>query len=152
MTREGAASDFASLQKTLDYYFKDESFLIQAFTHPSYAYESQEKEAAANGRLEFLGDSILGMVVSEYLYRKFPAFPEGELTRQRSMLVNRSHLSAKAQEMKLAQHLRLGKGEEKMGGRKNATNLEGALEAVIGAIYLDGGFEEAERFILRAVM
>jgi len=152
MSTENCLANLATLQKSLGYRFSDESFLEQALTHPSFAYESRERDISDNGRLEFLGDSILGLVVSEHLYKKSRTFSEGQLTRHRSLLVNRTYLSKKAHEAGLPRYLRLGKGEDKMGGRQNATNLAGALEAVIGAIYIDGGFDKAEKFIMRHVV
>jgi ribonuclease-3 len=143
--------DLESLQNTIGYQFRDKDLIREALTHRSFAYEAQDRAVRDNGRLEFLGDSVLGMVIAEYLHTNEPAFSEGELTRHRSLLVNRNNLCRKAQEMNLSQHLFLGKGEEKTGGRKNSTNLAGALEAVIGAVYLDGGLEEARRFIMEGL-
>lgn len=140
------------LQETLGYHFQDTKLLLQAFVHTTFAYECSREEIFDNQRLEFLGDSILGMLAAEYLYKKYPGFSEGELTRRRSLLVNNNNLVKKAREMKLSQYLFLGKGEEKIGGRGNDTNLSGALEAVIGAIYLDGGHEKAKEFIMKKVI
>ena len=140
------------LEGILNYHFRDKSLLILALAHSTFAYESQEKEIFDNQRLEFLGDSILGMVVAEHLYTKYPNFAEGELTRRRSLLVNKNNLARKAKEINISQYLLLGKGEEKRGGRENLANLSAALEAVIGAIYLDGGFEEAREFIMNKIV
>ena len=141
-----------TLQEILNYHFQNKGFLIQALTHSTFAYESQQKEIFDNQRLEFLGDSILGMVVAECLYIKYPNFSEGELTRRRSLLVNKNNLARKAKEINLSQYLLLGKGEEKRGGRENLANLSAVLEAVIGAIYLDRGFEEAKEFIMNKII
>jgi len=103
------------LQGILNYHFQNKSFLIQALAHSTFTYESQQKEIFDNQRLEFLGDSILGMVVAEYLYIKYPNFSEGELTRRRSLFVNKNNLARKAKEINLSQYLLLGKGEEKRG-------------------------------------
>ncbi|OGW82789.1 MAG: hypothetical protein A2987_00915 [Omnitrophica bacterium RIFCSPLOWO2_01_FULL_45_10] len=139
------------LQERIDYHFKNEKFLTEALTHPSFAYESRNKETSDNSRMEFLGDSILGMVVAERLYRENPTLFEGELTRLRSLLVNRDHLAGKAKELGIGECLRVGKGEEKTGGRRNPANLAGALEALIASIYLDSSIEEAKSFILRVI-
>ncbi|MBN1526797.1 MAG: hypothetical protein JW919_04345 [Candidatus Omnitrophica bacterium] len=141
------AVNLKTLQDTLGHHFKDEALLFQALTHSSFAYESKDKGVVDNNRLEFLGDSILGMVIAGRLYRKHPDMSEGELTQLRSSLVNRDHLSEAARRTGLDHHLLLGKGEEKTGGRSNASNLSGAIEAVVAAVYLDGGLEAAERFI-----
>jgi len=140
-----------ALQENLGYRFQNKDFLIQAFTHATFAYEHQQEEVYDNRRLEFLGDSILGFVVAEYLYEEYPNFSEGELTRRRSLLVNNNNLVEKANKMDLSRYLFLGKGEEKIGGRRNCANLSGSLEAVIGAIYLDGGYAGAKKFILEKI-
>jgi ribonuclease-3 len=145
-------TDLASLQNALGYNFKDPSLLAQAITHSSFAYESKHAPVPDNNRLEFFGDSILGMIVSDHLFRSYPDKPEGELTSLRSLVVNRNNLSRKAREMALGQYLRLGKGEEKTGGRENTTNLSGSLEAMVAAVYLDGGFEASREFVLRKIM
>jgi len=141
-----------SLQDKLDHRFKNEALLIQALTHSSFAYESKDEGAADNNRLEFLGDSILGMVIAGHLYNEHPEMTEGELTQLRSSIVNRDNLSAAAKRIGLDHHLLLGKGEEKTGGRSNATNLSGAIEAVVAALYLDSGLEAAERFIVKKII
>ncbi len=140
------------LEEVIGYHFKDKCLIREALTHPSFAYESKEKDIYGNGRLEFLGDSVLGLVVSEHLCKAIPRLSEGELTRQRSLLVNRDNLSRKAKEFSLAQYLLLGKGEEKTGGRQNATNLAGVLEALIAGVYIDGGLEEAKGLIMRLIL
>jgi len=145
-------ADLSSLQETLGYHFKDAALLRQALTHSSFAYESKDKGTLDNNRLEFLGDSILGMVVAGHLYGNHPDLPEGELTRLRSLIVNRESLCKKAKAIALGQYLFLGKGEEKTLGRENATNLAGSLEAVIAAIYADGGFEAARQFIVGKII
>ncbi|MDI6758140.1 MAG: ribonuclease III domain-containing protein [Candidatus Omnitrophota bacterium] len=139
--------DLAALEQTLNYQFKDKNLLLQALTHTTFAYESQKENLNDNQRLEFLGDSILTMITADYLYKKHPECAEGELTHRRSLLVNRDNFAKKAKEVNLSQYLLLGKGEEKLGGRENSTNLSCALEAIIGAVYLDGGFEQAYKFV-----
>ena len=138
-----------TLQEKIGYHFKNEALLVEAMTHASFAYEAREKDISDNGRLEFLGDSILGIIIAEELYRKHPNAPEGELTRLRSLLVNRDSLSKAAKTLGISEYMRLGRGEEKTLGRMNSTNLAGVFEALIAAIYLDGGFEEAKKFIFK---
>lgn len=123
--------------------FKDTSLLELALTHPS-ANKSQN-----NQRLEFLGDSILGAVIAKLLYDLFPSESEGELARRLAGLVRSETLAQIARSIKLGEKLNIAASEEKLGGRDNTSNLEDALEALIGAIYLDGGMEPAEQFILR---
>lgn len=137
------------LEETIGYHFKDKHLLIQALTHSSFAYEANQENISDNQRLEFLGDSILNMVTAEYLYKKHGTFAEGELTRLRALLVNRNILTQKASQIKLGQYLLLGKGEEKCNGRQNSTNLSGALEALIAAIYLDSDLNTIQKFILQ---
>ncbi len=135
------------LQVQLQYVFQDLDLLIQALTHRSYAHEHGDPGTAHNERLEFLGDSVLGLVLSHLLYQKFPDLSEGELSRLRAGLVNEQQLKQLAQGLKLGKYLRLGRGEEVTGGRKKSSLLADALEAVLGAIYLEGGYEQASRLI-----
>jgi ribonuclease-3 len=134
-------------QKGLGYRFKNIEFLIKALTHRSFAHESSSKDVKDNERLEFLGDSVLAIVVSEYLIKKFPFHSEGTLTKLRAKLVNGSTLAKKAANLQLGKFLRLGKGEMLTGGNRRASILASGLEAVIGAIYLDGGLNEAASLI-----
>ena len=140
--------DFERLEKIIDYKFKDKILLRNAFTHKTYAFEAKNP-VEYNERLEFLGDSILGFVVAEQLYRANKYFSEGELTRRRSALVNNNFLAEKAEELDLGDFLLLGKGESKLEGDKNPTNLANVLEALIGAVYLDSDLKTARSFILR---
>jgi ribonuclease-3 len=117
-------------------------------THPSVAHE-QEKNIQHNQRLEFLGDAVLGLVLTAELYETFPAFGEGPLTKARAEMVNRNTLARQAQRLGLGECLILSRGEEASGGRTRASALADAYEAVLGAIYLDGGFEAARKFVLR---
>lgn len=133
----------------LDYQFKDESLIQTAFTHSSYA---NEHEAVCNERLEFLGDAILGFVVGAYIYKKYPNLPEGRLTKLRANVVCETMLAKKGREIKLNDNLRLGRGEENSGGRDRSSIIADAMEAVIGAIYLDGGIEPAQKFILNMLI
>lgn len=140
----------------LGYKFKDELLLRRSLTHRSLAYETDPQSLANpdadNEQLEFVGDAVLGLVVAEALFRRFPQSHEGELTQLRASLVSRKHLSAMATLLDLGSMLRLGKGEERSGGRSKAALLSNALEAVIAAIYLDGGLRAAQTFIERAVI
>jgi len=139
-----------ALQKTLKVRFKHPSLLEQALVHSSYANENPTLAPASNERLEFLGDAVLGFVIAEELYKRFPQFSEGEMTRLRSSLVRRDALARTAKDIKLGDYLYLGKGEEASGGRRKLANLAGAIEAIIAAIFLDRGLATARDFILRA--
>ena len=137
-------SPFAALEKAIDYRFRDEALLTQALTHPSYRCE-HGAVGGDNQRLEFLGDAILGQLSAERLFKAFPTCPEGDLTTMRSHLTNGQSLAAIARELGLGEFLRMGKGEENSGGRRRRSNLTDALEAVIGAAWLDGGRRAVER-------
>ncbi|HEY54787.1 MAG TPA: ribonuclease III [Dehalococcoidia bacterium] len=139
-----------ALQKTLKVRFKHPSLLEQALVHSSYANENPTLAPTSNERLEFLGDAVLGFVIAEELYKRFPQFSEGEMTRLRSSLVRRDALARTAKDIKLGDYLYLGKGEEASGGRRKLANLAGAIEAIIAAIFLDRGLATARDFILRA--
>ena len=123
--------------------------LNRALIHPSYAFENQGRTIEHNQRLEFLGDAVLGLIAAEYLYQSFPDLSEGDLTKIRASAVCESTLAAVARLIGLGDYLCLGKGEELSGGRERPSILADALEAVIGAIYLSGGFEPVRSFILR---
>lgn len=150
--KENSLTGFVALEEIIGYRFRDGRLLTNAVTHSTFAYEAQQEEGSDNQRLEFLGDSVLGMVVAEYVYNKYPHSAEGDLTQRRALLVNKSYLANKAKAMGLSQYLLLGKGEAKMHGRENPTNLCGALEAIIGAIYIDAGLEEARKFIMQKIV
>jgi len=122
--------------------------LTTALTHPSYLFENPYSGLENNQRLEFLGDAILDFVVAEYLYLNYPDRPEGELTKMRAAVVNEATLASKAQEIRLGQELLLGRGEQVTGGRERPSILADAWEAVIGAVYLQYGLQEARRVIL----
>lgn len=130
----------------IGYRFKDKGLLLAALSHSSYANEHKGLEC--NERLEFLGDSILGFVTAEYLYKIFPDLPEGKLTKIRANVVCEAMLAKKGRELKLNDELLLGNGEEHTGGRERTSIIADAMEAVIGAIYLDGGIEPARKFVL----
>ena len=135
------------LQKKLDYAFKRPTLLLTALTHSSYANEKKKSGAASNERLEFLGDSVLGMTIAQLIYSKRPTMPEGQMTRLRSELVCEKSLASLALELDLGECLLLGYGEERSGGRNRPSILADAVEAVIAAMYLDGGFEPVENLM-----
>ncbi len=139
-------------QQEIGYEFKDESLLKQALTHSSYANEKHMKRLSDNERLEFLGDAILEAVSSEFLFLNYKELPEGDLTRLRASMVCEPTLAFCTKDIELGQYVFLGKGEDLTGGRQRKSVLSDAMEAVIGAIFLDGGFDEAKRFILTYIM
>ena len=141
-------SDLAALQNRLGYKFRNENLLRLALTHPSIAHESGVA-TAHNQRLEFLGDAVLQLVLTQELYEQFPSFDEGLLTKARAKLVNRSTLAEHARTLDLGAHLILSRGEETSGGRERASALADAFESLLGAIFLDGVFETARAFIIR---
>ena len=141
-------SELSALQKKLGYQFRDENLLRLALTHPSLAHESGVP-TPHNQRLEFLGDAVLQLVLTQKLYEKFPSFDEGVLTKSRAKLVNRNTLAEHGRTLELGAHLILSSGEETSGGRERASTLADAYEALLGAIFLDGGFDAASEFILR---
>lgn len=140
------------LEKAIGYHFGNITLLQNALTHSSFANERWHDGLKSNERLEFLGDSILGMVVAEHLYRTFPDRPEGELTRMRADMVCETALAQIAQRIGLGEHLLLGHGEEHSGGRTRNSILADAVESVIAACFLDGGMEAARGFIGRFVL
>ncbi|MDD6036306.1 MAG: ribonuclease III [Lachnospiraceae bacterium] len=140
------------LQRRLNYVFKDRGLLRHALIHSSYANERHLKREENNERLEFLGDAVLEMISSECLYKRNPQMPEGELTKLRASLVCEPTLAQCAKELELGRYLLLGKGEEATGGRDRNSILSDAFEAVIGAIYLDGGFTNAKEFVEHTVL
>ena len=140
------------LETALGYRFRNITLLQRALTHSSYANERFHDGLMSNERLEFLGDSILGMTVADYLYRNYPDRPEGELTRIRADMVCETSLAAIADKVDLGQHLLLGHGEEQSGGRARASILADAVESVIAAAYLDGGMEAARGIIQKFLL
>ena len=140
------------LEEGLGYTFSNKALLENALTHSSYANENRERHLPDNERLEFLGDSILGFVVAEYLYRNFPDKPEGELTRIRADLVCERNLAEAAATVELGSYLLLGHGEEQGGGRKRDSIVSDAMESVIAASFMDGGFAAAKEIIDRLIL
>ena len=139
-------------QEKIGYQFQQEGLLRQALTHSSYANEHRMKKLSDNERLEFLGDAVLEIVTSDFLYHEHTDVPEGELTRVRASIVCEQTLAFCTRALNLGDYLFLGKGEDQTGGRKRKSILSDAFEAIIGAIYLDGGFANAKEFIHRFVL
>ena len=137
------------LEEALGYTYQDKTLLQMALSHSSYANEMFKDNLHSYERLEFLGDSILGFVTADYLYRTFPTKHEGELTRIRAELVCEKNLAAIAERLNLGDYLLLGHGEEMSGGRTRTTNLEDTFEAVLGAVYLDQGWDVARDYAMR---
>ncbi len=136
------------LESRIQYKFRNSLLLAEALTHPSLAYESQ-KPHFDNQRLEFLGDAVIQLIITEALFHRFPSFPEGQLTKLRSQLVSRRALARFASAIELGHYVLLGKGEEASGGRRRHSTLADAFEALIGAIYMDGGHQPAKELVLR---
>lgn len=145
-------SKLRELEEIIGYTFKQEGLLRQALTHSSFANEKHMKKLSDNERLEFLGDAVLEVVSSEFLFANYPKLPEGDLTKLRASIVCEPTLALCTREISLGKFLYLGKGENQTGGRERKSILSDALEAVIGAIYLDGGFEPARAFIHRFIL
>ena len=140
------------LEEKIGYAFNDRSLLKKAMMHSSYINEKQLPKHECNERLEFLGDAVLELVSSEFLFHAHPDMPEGELTKTRASMVCEPSLAFCARELKLGEYLLLGKGEDATGGRQRDSVTSDAMEALIGAIYLDGGFANAKEFIHRFVL
>lgn len=145
-------SKLTELEQVIGYEFNEQRLLQQALTHSSFANEKHMKKLSDNERLEFLGDAVLEVVSSEFLYKEHTDLPEGDLTKLRASIVCEPTLALCTREIDLGKYLYLGKGENLTGGRGRKSILSDALEAVIGAIYLDGGFEPAKAFIHRFIL
>ena len=139
-------------EEVIGYHFNNQGLLRQALTHSSYANERHMKKHSDNERLEFLGDAVLEVTSSEFLYQKYPDYSEGELTKLRASLVCEPTLAFCTRAIDLGKYLYLGKGEDLTGGRNRKSILSDALEAVIGAIFLDGGFANAKEFVLKYIL
>ena len=144
-----AACDLQALQTRLQYPFQNSALLRLALTHPSVAHEG-DRASQHNQRLEFLGDAVLGLVLTRELYDKFPDVSEGPLTKARAQMINRRTLADQARRIELQNHLILSRGEEANCGRDRTSALADGFEALIGAIFMDGGFEAAQTFVLRS--
>jgi ribonuclease-3 len=151
------ARDITVLESALGYSFSNVELFKQALAHSSHARELEASQpepgrVGDNEQLEFLGDAVLGLVTTEYLFRTFPRYREGELSKLRAHLVSEKHLIRVAQQLEIGHYLQLGRGEEKSGGRSKTALLVDALEAIIGAVYLDAGLESARRLVLQHVV
>jgi ribonuclease III len=151
--------EISALEAALGYHFRRRAVIEQALTHSSQARELESQQPGEpkvrvndNEQLEFLGDAVLSLVTSEELFQRFPKFREGELSKLRAHVVSERHLIRVSQKLELGHYLRLGRGEEKSGGRSKRALLVDALEAVLAAMYLDGGMEPAREFILREIL
>ncbi len=157
---KSAISDLRVLENTLGHVFHNRALLEQSLTHSSYAREAESQSAAAgsplyeadNEQMEFLGDAVLSFVISQELFRRFPEYQEGELSKLRAHIVSARRLLAPARGLKVGEFLRLGRGEERSGGRSKSALLVNALEAIIAALYLDAGLPVAHAFILRYIL
>lgn len=155
--KETNGSDLAALERALGYEFRDRSWLERAVTHRSWAHEQvkpgaeEEARRLHNEALEFVGDSVLGLVVAHYLFDAHPDESEGDLSRMKHRLVSTATLARVARRIGIGEHLRVGRGEEKTGGRRKRALLADVFEAVLAAIYFDGGFTAAEQFVRRAL-
>lgn len=149
MTSSDRPSSYAALEEKLGHRFRDISFCENALTHRSWLNETNEPGRSDNERLEFLGDSVLALAISDILMQRYPDQPEGELSKARSALVNEAGLARVSDGLLLGQWIFLGRGEEQAGGRQKRSLLSNALEALIGAVYLDGGFAAAFRVVER---
>ncbi len=145
-------TNLVGLSKRLCYAFSDDQILLKALKHRSYLTVSGESRIQSNERLELLGDAVLGLIVTEFLYQAYPNKEEGDLTTLKSVLVSRKSLSKIGRELGLGQYMLLSVAESKSGGRKRASILADAIEALIGAIYLDGGLAEAEQFVQKNII
>ena len=145
-------SDLKKFQEIIGYQFSDEALLKQALTHSSYANEKHLKKLSDNERVEFLGDAVLEILSSDFLYKNYPNRSEGQLTKLRASIVCEPTLAQCTEAINLGEYLFLGKGEDATGGRTRKSILSDALEAVIGAIYLDGGFANAKEFVLKYIL
>jgi ribonuclease-3 len=145
------SADLERLEGAIGYAFRDRNLLVRALTHSSHAYEKTQQPLSDNEQLEFLGDSVLGFLISEYLLERHPEYREGRLSILKNYLVSASHLYEVAQGLRLGEYLLLGRGEEMSGGRVKKGLLADAIEALIAALYLDGGIETARQFVRRSV-
>ncbi len=139
------------LEEKLGYHFKNPKYLETALRHSSYANEKKNR-GDSNERLEFLGDSVLGFVVADYLFKKFPSLPEGDLTKKRAALVCEKACCGFSRKLDIGRYLLLSRGEQNSGGRERPSILADAFESVTAAVYLDGGMEEARKFIMKFVL
>lgn len=152
LTQKEKPKDYSELEQKLDYHFKNPELLEKALTHRSYLSIPSNESLRANERLEFLGDSVLGLVTSQFLFENFPDNNEGDLTKLKSTLVSEANLSQIAKTISLGKYLNLSEEEEKSGGRERSSIVSDAYEAVIGAIFLDGGLKPTEKMIQNQIL
>lgn len=148
---ESFIKNISDFEEKIDYTFKNLSNLFVALTHSSYANENKDEKLKSNERLEFLGDAVLNIAISEKIYTDFSGLAEGELTKMRAAIVCEPSLMKCANQIEIGKYLLLGKGEELSGGRTRASILSDAMEALIGAIYLDGGLKNAKKFVYKVM-
>jgi ribonuclease III len=148
LSSSGPNHDLAGLEENLGYGFKDRGLLLEALTHKSFYHEHRDKTSSYNERLEFLGDSVIGLIIVEYLFRLEQLYSESVLAKMKSYLVCEAVLAEIAASLSLRDYLLLGKGEESSGGRDKKSILSDALEAVVGAVYLDGGYERTRAMVV----
>ncbi|MBI5207557.1 MAG: ribonuclease III [Candidatus Firestonebacteria bacterium] len=149
MINENRKNQLNELENKINIHFNDINILNRALTHRSFANEFKEKKILYNENLEFLGDAVLGLIISEYIYRKFPSYNEGDLSKLKSVIVSRSLLANYGQELGISKFLMLGKGEKITGGNWRASIAANTVEALIGAIYLDSNLEKTKDFVLK---
>lgn len=148
-----ASSELEELERIIGYSFQNQRLLLRSLTHSSRSQKaSGSEEEPSNEQMEFLGDSVLGFVVSEDLVQRFPGYSEGQLSKLKAHLVSALHLHEAAQKLEVGRFLRLGRGEERSGGRTKKALLVDALEALVAAVYLDGGIEAARAFVARWIL
>lgn len=145
---EGRINQLNELIEKLNIKINNMDIIDRAFTHSSYVNENKHLRIESNEKLEFLGDAVIGLVITEHIYRLYPDYTEGELSKMKSRLVSATVLAKLSDELLLGDYILLGKGEEKSGGKKRSSTLANAFESIIGAIYLDSGFKEASHFII----
>lgn len=148
MLNDDLENQFEQFEERLGYRFSDRAFLIRGMTHKSFAHEARNRGMADNETYEFLGDSILGFVIGELLFRRFPSRDEGALSKMKSFLVSSTNLAPKARELGMGDALLLGVGEERSGGRKKDSLLANLFEAIVASVYLDGGLEPVSRIVM----
>lgn len=146
--RVSSSRNLSDLENSLGYRFKNKSLIKEAVTHKSFAHEQQKKNIIYNERMEFLGDAVLELIMSEYLFCSCPEYTEADLSRIKAYAVQESTLAEIARSLNIGSYLLLGKGEEMTGGRKKPSLLANAFEAILAAIYLDGGYKNAKKFVL----
>ena len=142
---------FQEIESKLNYSFKEKNYLLRALTHSSYSNENQKEKLKNNERLEFLGDSVLGLIISEYLFSHYSNLEEGQLTKIRAKIVCEASLGEASRNLKLGEYMLFGRGEELTGGRERTSILSDAFEALIAAIFLDGGMASARNFVLKSL-